>query len=105
MEDKIKTTSYNPDIPYKRTRVFEHWYIVALFLIIYDLLVGAGSYFIALWLRFDCHFTEIPYAVSYTHLDVYKRQVLISECPKISESALISKPFSTQRVAKVWRSA
>lgn len=61
MEDKIKTTSYNPDIPYKRTRVFEHWYIVALFLIIYDLLVGAGSYFIALWLRFDCHFTEIPY--------------------------------------------
>jgi len=61
MENKIKTTSDNPDMPYKRTKVFEHWHFVALFLIIYDLVVGAGSYFIALWLRFDCRFTEIPY--------------------------------------------
>lgn len=43
MEDKIKTTSDNPDMPHKRTKVFEHWHFVALFLIIYDLVVGAGS--------------------------------------------------------------
>ena len=61
MEDKIKTTFDNPDMPHKRTKGFEHWHLVALFLIIYDLVVGAGSYFVALWLRFDCQFTEIPY--------------------------------------------
>ena len=61
MDNKIKTTSDSPDMPHKRTKVFEHWHFVALFLIIYDLVVGAGSYFIALWLRFDCRFTEIPY--------------------------------------------
>ena len=61
MKDKIKTTSGNPDMPHKRTKGFEHWHFVALFLVIYDLVVGAGSYFVALWLRFDCQFTEIPY--------------------------------------------
>lgn len=61
MEDKIKTISDSIDMPHKRNRMFEHWHIVALFLIIYDLVAGAGSYFVALWLRFDCHFTEIPY--------------------------------------------
>ena len=34
--------------------------MIALFLIIYDLLVVTGSYFGALWLRFDCRFSEIP---------------------------------------------
>ena len=37
-----------------------HWQQVAVFLIIYDLLVVTGSYFVALWLRFDCQFSEIP---------------------------------------------
>lgn len=37
------------------------WHVVALFLIIYDMVVAAGAYFIALWLRFDCRYTEIPY--------------------------------------------
>ena len=61
MKDKTKTASNNPHMPYKRIRVLEHWHIVALFLIIYDLVAGVGSYFVALWLRFDCHFAEIPY--------------------------------------------
>lgn len=61
MEDKTKTTSNNPNMPYKKKRIFEHLHIAALFLIIYDLVVGAGSYFVALWLRFDCHFSEIPH--------------------------------------------
>ena len=37
------------------------WHMVALFLIIYDMTVVMGSYFLALWLRFDCRYSEIPY--------------------------------------------
>ena len=44
----------------RNLKVFEHWQIIAMFLIIYDLTVVVGSYFMALWLRFDCHFSEIP---------------------------------------------
>ena len=38
----------------------EHWIGVALFLALYDIIVVAMSYFLALWLRFDCRFSEIP---------------------------------------------
>ncbi len=44
----------------KRQATFEHWHMVTLFLIAYDLVVSAGSYFAALWLRFDCRFSAIP---------------------------------------------
>ena len=44
----------------KKLKIFEHWQLIAMFLIIYDLAVVVGSYFMALWLRFDCHFSEIP---------------------------------------------
>lgn len=39
---------------------FKHWHWVAFFLVIYDIVVVAGSYLLALWLRFDCQFSEIP---------------------------------------------
>ena len=38
----------------------KHWQVIAVYLMIYDLLVCAGSYFMALWLRFDGHFSGIP---------------------------------------------
>ena len=44
----------------RRQATFEHWHMVTLFLIAYDIVVSAGSYFAALWLRYDCRFTEIP---------------------------------------------
>jgi len=44
----------------KVARVFKHWHIVAVFLLLYDLTVFVGAYFAALWLRFDCRFSEIP---------------------------------------------
>jgi len=47
-------------IPQKTIFSLIHWQQVAVFLIIYDLLVVTGSYFVALWLRFDCQFSEIP---------------------------------------------
>lgn len=45
----------------KTTRIFENWHIVAVFLTLYDLAVVVGAYFVALWLRFDCRFSEIPH--------------------------------------------
>ena len=47
--------------PQKKTvKVFENWHLVAVVLLIYDLAVFVGAYFAALWLRFDCRFSEIP---------------------------------------------
>jgi Predicted nucleoside-diphosphate sugar epimerases len=38
----------------------EHWIGISLFLALYDIIVVSMSYFLALWLRFDCRFSEIP---------------------------------------------
>lgn len=38
----------------------EHWHLINVFLMAFDLVAAVGSYFLALWLRFDCHFNEIP---------------------------------------------
>ena len=43
-----------------KKKLFEHWHKVAALLALYDLIVVAGSYLFALWLRFDCHFSQIP---------------------------------------------
>lgn len=45
----------------------EHWKVVTLLLIIYDFLAVLISYFAALWIRFDCKFSEIdlPYFRTY----------------------------------------
>ena len=37
----------------------EHWKLVAVFVVIYDMIVANGAYFLALWLRFDCAFSQI----------------------------------------------
>ena len=41
-------------------RKLEHWQIIAILLMICDFLMIHLSYFSALWLRFDCVFSEIP---------------------------------------------
>jgi len=38
----------------------EHWHWIALFVMLYDAVVVNGAYFLSLWLRFDCAFSEIP---------------------------------------------
>ena len=38
----------------------EHWHLIALFLVVYDMAAAAVSYFAALWLRFDCRYSMIP---------------------------------------------
>lgn len=45
----------------------EHWKVITVLLIIYDFLAIIMSYFLALWIRFDCNFSEIdlPYFRTY----------------------------------------
>ncbi len=38
---------------------FEHWHIITIYLMIYDVIAVNLSYFLALWLRFDCRYTLI----------------------------------------------
>ena len=38
----------------------EHWQIISVLLALYDYLAVIGSYFIALWLRFDAIYSQIP---------------------------------------------
>ncbi len=48
----------------------KHWHLVAYFLVAYDFLSVMLSYFLALWLRFDCRFSHIeqPYWDKYCHI-------------------------------------
>lgn len=49
------------------TSNIEHWKVVSFILMIYDLFAVATSYFLALWIRFDCNYTLIgkDYLVAY----------------------------------------
>ncbi len=53
----------------ERKRLIKHWQYVTAVLAIYDILAIIISYFLALWLRFDCKFSQIPsgYFTSYLH--------------------------------------
>ena len=42
-----------------KERRFQHWQVVAFFLIIYDLISLNAAYFLALWFRFDCRVSQI----------------------------------------------
>ena len=44
----------------KRYFNLEHWQGITIYLILYDIFSIALSYFLALWIRFDCRFLEIP---------------------------------------------
>ena len=38
----------------------EHWQVIALLMMVYDIIMIYAAYIFALWLRFDLHFSEIP---------------------------------------------
>ena len=60
----MNTTTENSNIGTKKRFVkpmlFEHWHFNSILLAVYDLLAANLAYFLALWVRFDCRFTEIP---------------------------------------------
>ena len=50
------------DIEMKVSKKFhiEHWQMITIYLMVYDLLATCGAYFLGLWIRFDCRYTTIP---------------------------------------------
>ncbi|MDO4277122.1 MAG: nucleoside-diphosphate sugar epimerase/dehydratase [Eubacteriales bacterium] len=38
----------------------QHWQIIAMYLLIYDVIAVNAAYFLALWVRFDCMYSHIP---------------------------------------------
>ena len=60
----------------KGKKLFFHisnWVKIAILLNVYDIAVIIGSYFLALWFRFDCIFSGIPAK----YLDSYQQYILI----------------------------
>lgn len=45
---------------YNRFMRENHWRIITLYLLMYDVITIIGSYFLALWFRFDCAISQIP---------------------------------------------
>ncbi len=43
----------------KKHRKILHWHKIGIYLMLYDFIAVCGAYFGALWLRFDCRFSEI----------------------------------------------
>ena len=43
----------------KKKRI-EHWQVISLYLVVYDIIAVNLSYLLALWFRFDCRFSLIP---------------------------------------------
>ena len=53
---------------------FENFHMASILLAIYDVVVSAGAYFAALWIRFDCQYSRIPndYLMAWFHfLPIY----------------------------------
>lgn len=57
----------------KMKKGIEHWEVVTLLLMVYDLLAVTVSYFAALWIRFDCRFS----AITIKYLQAYYHNILI----------------------------
>ncbi len=44
---------------FNRVKRMEHWRIIALLLVLFDVIAINASYLLALWVRFDCSFSEM----------------------------------------------
>ena len=44
----------------KNRSVFENFHTALILLVVYDIIVSAGAYLAALWIRFDCQYSQIP---------------------------------------------
>ncbi|MDC7278801.1 polysaccharide biosynthesis protein [Butyrivibrio fibrisolvens] len=73
----------------------KHWHKVAYLLVAYDFVTIVFSYFIALWFRFDCHFSVIPSS----YLNPYMMGIL----PYAAVSIVIYWLFGLYR--SIWRFA
>lgn len=60
----------------RKAMKLEHWKVVTILLVGYDFLAIVVSYFMALWIRFDCRFNEIYDGF----LQAYYKSILIYAC-------------------------
>lgn len=60
MREEHRTSNEQRNIYTSLRSHLQHWVIVSAFLMAYDYIVVCGGYFLALYLRFDCHYSEIP---------------------------------------------
>ena len=60
MKEKKENTN-ETNVVRKFKRRVEHWQWISAGLIIFDMRAIAAAYFLALWLRFDCRFSMIPW--------------------------------------------
>ena len=44
---------------FNRKKRLEHWRVIAILLVLFDIVAVNVSYLTALWVRFDCSFTEL----------------------------------------------
>ena len=51
----------NISIDKKNRSSFEDFHMASVFLALYDIVVSSGAYLAALWIRFDCKYTQIPH--------------------------------------------
>ncbi len=58
--DKMNDTQKNGMEQRKRKKLFEHWQVIALYLMVYDIIAVNLAFFMALWIRFDLQYTQIP---------------------------------------------
>ena len=60
MKEKIDKSNRNSFGANKKEHLIQHWHIVTIALMIYDIIAVNMAYFLALWVRFDCSFSKIP---------------------------------------------
>lgn len=58
--DRVGRVSSEKRIRMNKKKKIQHWQQVRLFLVVYDLIVVTGSYFLALLIRFDFIYSQIP---------------------------------------------
>ena len=79
----------------KVKRRIEHWHIISALLICYDIVVVAGSFFLALLLRFDFRYGSIPKE----YLSIYAKSIV----PYVVVCVLVF--FLLHLYASIWRFA
>ena len=56
-----------------KIKKIEHWQVIAMLLMLYDFVAVSVSYYLALWVRFDCKFSQIETQ----YLQAYYKSILV----------------------------
>lgn len=54
----------------RHKRKLEHWQVIALFLVLYDVIAVNAAYFLGLWFRFDCTYSRDPRRISFRLFEI-----------------------------------